>query len=1094
MRKKVISTMLVTAMALTPMLQYLPVQAAESVLLNMTNKEYDDAVMLQEGVLAKSGNVFATMADTDEYSFMDYDGSETSLTQAVKDNGIDSFYFLTNSSYSSCMFSQKMIVVGKDDKISTMNKKGEVLGEFNYDKATYINEDIYLAEKNDIWAIYKNDGTLIEQLESKGDCYGEFDCQSPEQVWLDDWWYSDEESFVIGEGNQYKFYDNVGNQLRKIPENDNQYAAVAPNGRSEKYFMINIYKEKQSDHNPGNGEFLSKGIYDKKGDLKIGFENNGYFELHELEKYGYGLFNDYTTNRQSLYNEAGKSVLETEEIESYDDKGAIILEGVRANEGMLPEDKYEFVNMDGKQIVDINAAYEDMLGDYRYLTSSAYYANDRLVLSVLGTTQTSNHSGEFDPELEKAQTRVYDMKGNITATLDNVGGCEIGGSIRSQFNGRHMMLYNKDKKQYNVYNYDGTVKIRDFDTAYSLVYTDGSYLQWPSNVIAEKYNWSPRSYDSLYDLLLENGKIISNVVDRYFNGRAQVEVEDNNRKVVDENGATIIPQGTYDSFVLSEETPYIIARSGEKTDVFDKDGNCLNAGSEYENVCHVSTFKQYAPLGYDTTSYENIIGKENVLLADNANNKVEILKIVDSSTIAEVEVDKDIVMYGDEFTISFTPKGEVATTVDVYIGNEKVGAIEDVVSGKEQSLTLDTKKQEILAALYTEEPQEIYIRGNKTNAGTMVAKGEVTFKKKDVIVKADNVTVSLGDAMPELTYVTSGLIGDEKLDVVLTTSAVNTNTKGEYDIVVGEVTFDESSYYIIEKQNGKLIVEYTPEDVSEELKDVVATLPEIGDDTGFTEEDKSKIETAGNKVVEEIEKLGATNACDNEELLDKVNKVDAAFIEANTNLIAKNKEPKVANEVADKDKLPKKQVEVKGLGLSAFQGETVSKDTYFGVNVKQSASEGTALVLEIEPYKKVGVDGSEQVIENTDIKTPVTFKVYLNESFAEQHATIKHYSDGVDEPHEFIRPVLVDDGGRYVEVTVSHFSKFEVIPVQLYEIGDINQDGEVNNTDVTRLYAHLNGTNPLEDETIGDLNGDIDVNNTDVTRLYAHLNKTNPFE
>ena len=61
--------------------------------------------------------------------------------------------------------------------------------------------------------------------------------------------------------------------------------------------------------------------------------------------------------------------------------------------------------------------------------------------------------------------------------------------------------------------------------------------------------------------------------------------------------------------------------------------------------------------------------------------------------------------------------------------------------------------------------------------------------------------------------------------------------------------------------------------------------------------------------------------------------------------------------------------------------------------------------------------------------------------------------------------------------------------------GDVNGDGKVNTMDVSRLYAHVRGTNPLSDEQLAnaDVNGDGKINTMDVSRLYAHVRGTNPF-
>ncbi|SEK65009.1 dockerin type I domain-containing protein [Ruminococcus albus] len=53
--------------------------------------------------------------------------------------------------------------------------------------------------------------------------------------------------------------------------------------------------------------------------------------------------------------------------------------------------------------------------------------------------------------------------------------------------------------------------------------------------------------------------------------------------------------------------------------------------------------------------------------------------------------------------------------------------------------------------------------------------------------------------------------------------------------------------------------------------------------------------------------------------------------------------------------------------------------------------------------------------------------------------------------------------------------------------GDLNNDGLVNVTDLTRLAAHIKGKKLLPDPKLADLNGDGKVNITDRTRLAAHI-------
>ena len=67
--------------------------------------------------------------------------------------------------------------------------------------------------------------------------------------------------------------------------------------------------------------------------------------------------------------------------------------------------------------------------------------------------------------------------------------------------------------------------------------------------------------------------------------------------------------------------------------------------------------------------------------------------------------------------------------------------------------------------------------------------------------------------------------------------------------------------------------------------------------------------------------------------------------------------------------------------------------------------------------------------------------------------------------------------------------------VQLHIPSDLTGDGKVDAKDLSRIYAHISQTDPLEyyEEKCGDVAGnDGFVNSADLERLYAHVNKTNP--
>ena len=83
----------------------------------------------------------------------------------------------------------------------------------------------------------------------------------------------------------------------------------------------------------------------------------------------------------------------------------------------------------------------------------------------------------------------------------------------------------------------------------------------------------------------------------------------------------------------------------------------------------------------------------------------------------------------------------------------------------------------------------------------------------------------------------------------------------------------------------------------------------------------------------------------------------------------------------------------------------------------------------------------------------------------------------------------------YMVFTTNHFSYYALVEkVKISLLGDVTGDGKVNTRDLNRLYAHVNGTNPLTgyEFACGDVTGDGKINTRDLNRLYAHISETNP--
>ena len=80
---------------------------------------------------------------------------------------------------------------------------------------------------------------------------------------------------------------------------------------------------------------------------------------------------------------------------------------------------------------------------------------------------------------------------------------------------------------------------------------------------------------------------------------------------------------------------------------------------------------------------------------------------------------------------------------------------------------------------------------------------------------------------------------------------------------------------------------------------------------------------------------------------------------------------------------------------------------------------------------------------------------------------------------------------RTYEITVGQNGVTQDVKICL--IGDVTGDGKVNTRDLNRVYAHVNGTNPLTgyEFDCGDVTGDGKINTRDLNRLYAHISETN---
>ncbi len=223
-------------------------------------------------------------------------------------------------------------------------------------------------------------------------------------------------------------------------------------------------------------------------------------------------------------------------------------------------------------------------------------------------------------------------------------------------------------------------------------------------------------------------------------------------------------------------------------------------------------------------------------------------------------------------------------------------------------------------------------------------------------------------------------------------------------------------------------------EVSDEVDDIVGDLPVIEDGTPLTPDEKEDINNKIDAAMDAIKKVDKEDVKNDEAFIKNINQLDKAFVAANDNLEVVESAPIVSSKVKKQLQIPNLPVEVQGLALSIFGGKDIGLDTVVEIIVKQlnPVNEKDIIVLDIKPQMIVG--NTATMIDNDQLQNPITMKIYLNESFSEEMAKIVHfYADGSGY-EVFYEKVLSDTDGKYMELTVTQFSQFEVTPISQEDI------------------------------------------------------------
>ena len=137
-----------------------------------------------------------------------------------------------------------------------------------------------------------------------------------------------------------------------------------------------------------------------------------------------------------------------------------------------------------------------------------------------------------------------------------------------------------------------------------------------------------------------------------------------------------------------------------------------------------------------------------------------------------------------------------------------------------------------------------------------------------------------------------------------------------------------------------------------------------------------------------------------------------------------------AEGIAEADKIPSNGlVTTSGLALAVYQDTTPLENVWLKVAVNQLAYEndGKTLVIDAKPMRKIE-RGDYNLIPNSEIKGPVTFRLYLPTNFSSdaKYVDVKHIKDNGSEIYKDLEIKTDNDDLRYIEITVTEFSQFHI--------------------------------------------------------------------
>ena len=153
----------------------------------------------------------------------------------------------------------------------------------------------------------------------------------------------------------------------------------------------------------------------------------------------------------------------------------------------------------------------------------------------------------------------------------------------------------------------------------------------------------------------------------------------------------------------------------------------------------------------------------------------------------------------ETFTVHFHPLNSDTDFEETHLENQSASAL----------------TSEAVLAIAPKEPGQYLMIVNGITEATAETRGKYAYasvvfsiEKATVTIKADDVTVYVGEEMPAFTYTVEGLIKDEDLtgEITLSCTAADTNTAGTYTITPSGGSISDTSHYEIVYEPGTLTV------------------------------------------------------------------------------------------------------------------------------------------------------------------------------------------------------------------------------------------------------------------------------------------------